>query len=240
MDPTENTTKILPSAPYRSTTIIALIIIALQIAIAAGTYPFLPAIVPSHWDAAGNVNGYMPKFANSLIIPLTSIGLFVLLNVLLTASPRLRNQDSRSTQRVGGLLLVGILLFMLIIQVVTLAIPLGVRVNVSFVVSLAVSALFIFIGNYFGKLQRNFWAGVRTPWTLASDIVWERTHRLGGWLFVGAGVLGIISAFIPSLRIWGVVGPILVVSAILVIYSYVEYRRVETRGRNPLSPPFDM
>ena len=240
MDSTENSSKIRPSAPYRSTTIVALVIIALQILIAVGTYPFLPAIVPSHWDAAGNVNGYMPKLANALIVPLTSIGLFVLLRVLLIASPRLRNQDSRSTQNIVGLLLVGILLFMLLIQVITLAVPLGLSVNVSFVVSLAVSVLFIFIGNYLGKIQRNFWAGVRTPWTLASDIVWERTHRLGGWLFVAAGVIGIISTFVPNLRIWGVIGPILIVSAILVIYSYVEYRRVETSGKNPLSPPFDV
>lgn len=112
--------------------------------------------------------------------------------------------------------------------------------NVSFVINLAVSVLFIFIGNYLGKLQRNFWAGIRTPWTLASDIVWERTHRLGGWLFVGAGVLGIITAFIPALRIWGVLGLVLLVSVVLVVYSYIVYRQVEASGRNPLAPPFDV
>ncbi len=109
----------------------------------------------------------------------------------------------------------------------------------SFVIDLAVSALFIFIGNYLGKVRRNFWLGIRTPWTLASDVTWERTHRLGGWLFVAAGVIGIGTAFVPSLRIWGVVGSILVVSAILIVYSYIVYRQMETSGKNPLSPPFD-
>ncbi len=239
MDPTENRSKILPSSPYRSTTIIALVIIGLQIAISAGTYPFLPPIVPSHWDAAGNVNGYLPKFTNAVLFPALSIGIFLLMRILLAAGPRLSNQDPRATQRISSLILVGILLFMLVIQIITLAIPLGVPINVSFVINLLVSVLFIFIGNYLGKLQRNFWAGIRTPWTLSSDIVWERTHRLGGWLFVGAGVLGIITAFIPTLRIWGIVGPILLVSAILVVYSYIVYRQVEASGRNPLSPPFD-
>ncbi len=239
MDPTENTGKIQPSTPYRSTTIVAFVIIGLQIAIAAGTYPFLPPIVPSHWDAAGNVNGYLPKFTNAVLIPSLSIGLFLLMRILLAAGPRLSNQDPRTTQRISSLLLVGILLFMLVIQIITLAIPLGVPINISFVINLLVSVLFIFIGNYLGKLQRNFWAGIRTPWTLASDIVWERTHRLGGWLFVGAGVLGIVTAFIPSLRIWGIVGLVLLVSAILIVYSYIIYRQVETRGGNPLSPPFD-
>ncbi len=240
MDPTEQGSKILPSTPYRTTTILALIIIGLQIAIAIGTYPFLPDMVPSHWDAAGNVNGYLPKLNNVIIQPLTSIGLFLLVRVLLVITPRLTRQDPHAAQRVANLLLVGILLFMLVIQIITLAVPLGIPVNVLFVTNLAVSVLFIFIGNYLGKLQRNFWAGIRTPWTLASDVVWERTHRLGGWLFVVTGVLGIIMSFIPALRAWGVVGLILLVAAILVVYSYIVYRQVEASGRNPLSPPFDV
>ena len=239
MDPTGNMSKIQPSAPYRSTTIIALVIIGLQIVISAGTYPFLPPIVPSHWNAAGNVDGYLPKLTNAVLIPALSLGIFLLMRILLVIGPRLSNQDPRATQRISSLILTGILLFMLIIQSITLAIPLGVPINISFVINLLVSVLFIFIGNYLGKLQRNFWAGIRTPWTLASDIVWERTHRLGGWLFVGAGVLGIITAFIPALRIWGVVSLVILVSAILVIYSYIVYHQVETSGRTPLSPPFD-
>jgi len=235
----ENGGKIMSSLSYRVTTIIALVIIGLQIAIAAATYPFLPAVVPLHWDAAGNVNGYMPRLMNAVFVPLLSIGLFLLLRFVSLLSPRLNDQDPRTTQKIVGLVLIGILLFMLIIQMVTLAVPLGVPINVSFVINLAVSILFIFIGNYLGKVRRNFWIGIRTPWTLASEVVWERTHRLGGWLFVAAGVIGIVTAFIPSLRIWGVVGPILIVSVLLVAHSYIVYRQVETSGKNPLSPPFD-
>ncbi len=174
MDSTGNTSKIQPSAPYRSTTIVALIVVGLQIAVAVGTYPFLPAIVPSHWDAAGNVNGYLPKLTEALIVPLTSIGIFLFIRVLLVLSPRLSNQDLRTTQRIIGLLLIGVLLFMLVAQIITIAIPLGVPINVSFVINLAVSVLFIFIGNYLGKLQRTFWAGIRTPWTLARESVPQR------------------------------------------------------------------
>ena len=239
MDPLENSGKITPSPSYRMTTVIALVIIGLQIAIAAATYPFLPPIVPTHWDAAGNVNGYMPKLLNAVFIPLLSIGLFLLLRFVSSISPRLSDQDPRAAQKIVGLLLTGILLFMLIIQVVVFAIQLGVAINIVFVVNLAVSALFIFIGNYLGKVRRNFWIGIRTPWTLASDVVWERTHRLGGWLFVAAGVFGIVTTFIPSFRIWGVVGSIILVSMIVVMYSYIVYRQVETSGKNPLSPPFN-
>lgn len=240
MDPIEQGSKILPSTPYRTTTILALIIIGLQVVVSAGTYPFLPPMVPFHWDIAGNVDQYVPKLTNAVFVPAISIGFFLLMRVLLAVSPRLGSQDPRATERVINLLLVGVLLFMLTLQVVTLSIALGRSVDIVLVMDLLVSLLFIFIGNFLGKLQRNFWAGIRTPWTLASEVVWERTHRLGGWLFVGAGVLGIIMAFIPGLRIWGVVGLILLVSVILVVYSYVVYRQVEASGKNPLSPPFDV
>ncbi len=239
MDSLDNGSKLTPFPSYRATTIIALVIIGLQIAIAAATYPFLPPVVPTHWDASGNVNGYMPKLLNAVFIPLLSIVLFLLLRFVSSISPRLSDQDPRATQKIVGLLLTGILLFMLIIQVIVFAIQLGVAINIVFVVNLAVSALFIFIGNYLGKVRRNFWIGIRTPWTLASDVVWERTHRLGGWLFVAAGVVGFITTFIPSFRIWGVVGSIILVSMIVVIYSYIVYRQVETSGKNPLSPPFN-
>ncbi len=77
MDSIGNGGKITPPASYRATTIIALVIIGLQIAVATGTYPFLPSTIPSHWDAAGNVNGYMHKLANAVLIPLLSIGIFL-------------------------------------------------------------------------------------------------------------------------------------------------------------------
>jgi uncharacterized membrane protein len=69
--------------------------------------------------------------------------------------------------------------------------------------------------------------------------VWERTHRLGGWLFVAAGVLDIIMAFIAPLRIWGMLVLILLLVVILFVYSYVVYQRLEARGGATLSPPFD-
>src|SRR5258708_28004997 len=80
------------------------------------------------------------------------------------------------------------------------------------------SVLFIFIGNYLGKLRRNFWAGIRTPWTLASDVVWERTHRFGGWLFVIGGLLGVIMSFISVLRVWGFI--VVVVAIVVILYAY--------------------
>jgi uncharacterized membrane protein len=245
MNPTEDTgEKVTPHRnPITSmspATVLAVLIIIVQILISIVTYPFLPDSVPSHWDASGQVNGYLPKLVNALLYPLLSIGIYALVRVLMTVGPRLGYQNQRKASiGVVNLILDGVLLFMLIVQLSTAAVALGVPIDLTFVICLSISMLFIFLGNYMGKLRRNFWAGIRTPWTLSSDVVWERTHRLGGWLFVLAGLLGVIMSFIPALRLWGLMVVTLIVVIVLVVFSYVIYQRYTVDGKEPLSPPFD-
>jgi uncharacterized membrane protein len=242
MEPSDNTgDKVTPTSSFfNGTTILALLIIVVQVLVSAGTYPFLPPMVPSHFDASGHVNGYLPKLVNAILLPGISILLFLILRFVTQIGPNLgyRNQR-RANTHVVNLIMVGILLFMLVIQLLTTAYALGAKVDISLVVCLAVSVLFMFLGNYLGKLRRNFWAGIRTPWTLASDIVWERTHRLGGWLFVLVGLIGLITSFFPPLRFFGLFVPIIVVVLVLVVYSYILYQQYTVEGKEPLSPPFD-
>ena len=149
-------------------TLLAVLIIIVQILVSIVTYPFLPENVPSHWDASGQVNGYLPKLVNALLYPLLSIGIYILVRVLMTVGPRLGYQNQRKASiGVVNLILDGVLLFMLILQLTTTAVALGVPIDLTFVICLSISVLFIFLGNYMGKLRRNFWAGIRTPWTLA-------------------------------------------------------------------------
>jgi uncharacterized membrane protein len=216
-------------------------IIVMQVIIAVVAYPFLPPIVPIHWGANGQVNGYGSKLILCAMFPLLSLGVYGLLRVLLGIGPRLGSRANlASNLHLGNILSVGILLFMLIIQLVIIANGLGISTDIgsTFVISLGISLLFIFVGNYLGKVRRNFWMGIRTPWTITSDIVWERTHRLGGWLFVASGLLGIPLSFVPEVRVWGITVSILLVSAFLVVYSYVCYRQNVQSESEPLSPPF--
>ncbi len=221
-------------------TLLAVLILVAQVLVSIVTYPFMPDSVPSHWNAAGQVDGHLPKLVNALLFPLMSIGIYVLVRVLMTVGPRLGYQNQRrASAGMVNLILIGVLLFMLILQLTTTAIALGVPIDLMFVMSLSISVLFIFLGNYMGKLRRNFWAGIRTPWTLTSDVVWERTHRLGGWLFVLTGLLGVIMSFVPALRLWGLMAVLFIVIVVLVVYSFVIYQRYTVEGKEPLSPPFD-
>lgn len=171
MDPSENNAdKVVPEPTgYSPVTLFALLIIVVQILISLATYPFLPNIVPSHWNAAGQVDGYSPKWVNAVLFPAISIGMYVLVRVLIAAGPRLGHQNRYANRDIVNLILVGILLFMLIVQLTVTAIALGLPVDMSFVMNLALSVLFIFLGNYMGKLRRNFWAGIRTPWTIVRN-----------------------------------------------------------------------
>jgi len=241
MDPTiDSDEKIAPQRPtQRYLSYLAILILVLQALISVVSYPFMPPMVPSHWNAAGQVDGYTPRLLNAILVPGMSIGLYLLIRILATVGPRLGNQSQRANQKVIHLILIGVLLFMLILQLAIIANVLGLPVDITLVVSLSLSLLFIFLGNYMGKLRRNFWGGIRTPWTLTNETVWERTHRLAGWLFVVGGVLGIVVSFIPMARVYGIIVIALGASCIPVIYSFVVYQRVVVHGNQSLSPPFD-
>ena len=86
--------------------------------------------------------------------------------------------------------------------------------------------LFIVIGNLLGKVTRNFFVGIRTPWTLASEEVWYRTHRLAGKLFVAAGLFMVVAS-LAGLRLWPLFVSLGVAALVPVVYSYVIYRRIE-------------
>jgi uncharacterized membrane protein len=227
------------TSSYPYATWLAVAIMAIQVIISVATYPFLPARIPSHWDAAGQITAYSPKWMNAVLFPALSIGIYILIRGLVAISPKLGNQNPRTNRAVMNLLLVGILLFMLVIQLTVTAFGLNIPIDATLVTSIAMSVLFMFLGNYMGKLRRNFWGGIRTTWTLTSDQVWERTHRFAGWLFVCGGLLGVVISIIPAVRLYGILGIVIAVSIISVVYSYVIYQRLETSGKEPLSPPFN-
>ncbi|MBE3560792.1 MAG: SdpI family protein [Ktedonobacteraceae bacterium] len=212
----------------RSTIVLVSIIIGMQVLIGLVSYPFLPALVPLHWNIAGHVDSYMPKLFNLVFWPVVSLAGFFLIHALEIIGPRLDEDDQgsrRARLAVVERIRIALMLLMTMLQMITIAVALGLMVDVPFVVSLLVSLFYIFTGNYLGKLRRNYWVGIRTPWTLQNDTVWERTHRLGGWLFVVAGMIGVVASFFPAERFAGVVGVILMVVVVLTIYSYLLYRR---------------
>jgi uncharacterized membrane protein len=240
MDPIANTENVKPLSS-RSTQLFIMALIAVQVLIALLSYPFLPDTVPTHWGITGQVNGYGPKWEGTFLFPAITLGVYLLIRVLLSIGPRLGADEGgqRANVEIVDRILIGVFLVLFVVQLTVLAMIFHLPVDSSFIISLVLSAMILYMGNYMGKLRRNFWAGIRTPWTLMSDTVWERTHRFTGWLFVGTGIIGILLSFIPPVRLRGVVGLMLLDAVLACIYSYVIYQRLEGSGKNPVSPPFD-
>jgi len=201
-----------------------LALVAGAFAAAALLYRRLPDPVPVHWDAHGHVNGYMPKPWGALVMPLVTLGVSLLLLVLPRLSPRgFRVDRFQATFDLIQTSIVGFLFFATLLVLLAGA---GFGVSVARAVPLGVGVLLVVLGNVLGKVTKNFFVGIRTPWTLASDEVWLRTHRFGGRVFVLAG-LAIAVAGLAE----GGATPILVaaLAAVLLptVYSYVIYRRLE-------------
>jgi uncharacterized membrane protein len=119
-----------------------------------------------------------------------------------------------------------------IIGVVAIQAALGADFNISTVVMVAVGLLLMVLGNFMGKVRKNFFIGIRTPWTLASDEVWAKTHRLGGWCFVLAGAaMAVLAVLAPAVE-W-IIYVVVIMALIPVVYSYFAYRRIEGFAPDP-------
>ena len=183
----------------------------------------LPDPMASHWDVNDQVNGTLSRFWGVFLMPLISLGLCALF-LLIPAIDPLKANIAKFR---GGfnLFIVFMMLFMTYIYGLTLVWNLGfTRFKMSASLLPAMGLLFILIGLVIRKARRNYFIGIRTPWTLSSDKVWDATHRLGGWLFVGSGVLAFLGSFFGGLTaFWFLFAPLLGSAVFLVIYSYLLY-----------------
>ena len=211
----------------RITHIICLTLILAIFAAAAWFYPQLPEMVPSHWNAQGEVDGYMAKPWGVFLMPLVTLGIYLMFFALPLISPHgFRMEKFTTVVRVFQTVMV---VFMSLVTVTTLLAARGDAVPISNITLAAVGMLFLILGNYMGKVRKNFFIGIRTPWTLASDEVWARTHRLGGWTFSIAGLLMMVASFTGSnfeILIWISIGAAMTP----VVYSFILYRKLEGLG----------
>lgn len=208
----------------RNTSIIVLILIAISIVAGVLLWDQLPDQMASHWNANDQVDGYMPKFWGVFMMPLIVLGMYVLFLVIPGIDPLKAN--IAQFRGAFNLFIVLISVFMLYIHGLTLAWSLGYQ---DFKMSAAMlpfmGVLFIFIGYMLRQAKRNFFIGIRTPWTLSSDTVWEKTHQLGSILFMVSGVLAFIGSFLGGeLAFWLFFVPLMGSALFLVIYSYILYR----------------
>jgi uncharacterized membrane protein len=208
------------------TTIVISVIAILAAAIAsAAIYPRLPEMAASHWNAAGQVDGYMPRFWAAFLMPIVSVGLLLLFLAIPVLDP-LKANIAKFRSYYNSFITV-IIVFMIFIHGVTLAWNLGYdQFNMSMAIIPAVGLILIFSGIVTMKAKRNFFIGIRTPWTLSDDTVWEETHKLGGKLFIAAGIITMLTVFLGENGIWIMLPAALLAGFVPVVYSYILWRRI--------------
>lgn len=208
-----------------------LLVFAAALTLAA--YPLMPDIVASHWNAAGEVNGTMPKFWGLIIIPLLMYGFCTLLAVLPRIDP-LRNNYRKFQDYYEGFILV-FAAFLFFIQLQIILWGLGIRVSPNLTMPIMIGILFIYIGFLLEHAEPNWFVGIRTPWTLSSDSVWKKTHQRAGALFKLAGAVSFIG-ILAGIYAWlFILVPAIAVAVYTVVYSYVEFRRGQINGGGELS-----
>ncbi|MCX9025602.1 MAG: SdpI family protein [Candidatus Methanoperedens sp.] len=207
----------------RKSEIIILVIIILSFAIGIYYYPQMPEKVASHWNTQGQVNGYTSKFWGLFLMPVISTGMLLLFILIPRIDPLKSNiQEFRKYFDGFVVLIIGFLFYL---HLLTIFWNLGYTFNMITFLSPALAILFYYTGILIENAKRNWFIGIRTPWTMSSDNVWDKTHKLGGKLFKIAGVFSILAIFFDSIAIFIIVVPVIIVAIYTVVYSYFEYQK---------------
>jgi uncharacterized membrane protein len=211
------------------TTILVLILIAAAVIAGVLFWDQLPEQMASHWNENDEVDGYMSKFWGVWMMPLVTLGMFALFLVIPNIDP-LKANIAQIPRRVQPLHPVHHRLHALHARADArleprLRIPHERR-------DAAIHGHPVHLHRLYARqAKRNWFIGIRTPWTLSSDTVWDKTHQLGSWLFIAAGVFAFAGAFFGgATAMWLTLIPAMGSALFVVVYSFVLYQR-ETKGQ---------
>lgn len=188
-------------------------------------FPHLPTEIPTHWNVQGEIDDYSPRSMIFLFsfLPLILMGLF---EIFPKIDPKKRNYALH--QKAYRTVIFSVILFMVAIYVVTVLTSLGYPLSVDFLIKLGVALLFLLLGNVLGQVRHNYFFGIRTPWTLANETVWRRTHRIGSYAYMVAGLFALVSAFVSGpASFWLMIVPVMLISIGLMIYSLYLFKKLE-------------
>ena len=209
----------------RTTTIIVLLMILGATLAGLLLWNRLPEQMASHWNVNDQVDGYMSKFWGMFLMPVITLGMFLLFILIPNIDPLKANiAKFRDTFNLFITFITG---FMVYVHALTLLWNLGyTNLGIGKAMLPVMGLLFIVIGSLLRKAKRNWFIGIRTPWTLSSDRVWDETHRLGSILFMISGVLAVIGGFFGGMiAFWMLFVPLMGSTIFMVIYSYVLYQK---------------
>jgi uncharacterized membrane protein len=209
-----------------------LFVMALATAFGFWALPQLPEQVASHWGLDGAVNGTTTRLVLVVLVPLLGFAMAGVLTIAPHLDPKRRNfpMHAGSYWLVTNLLLV----FLAFLHVLVIGFNLGWPIHLQEVMMPGLGVLFIVIGNVLTRVRPNWIFGIRTPWTLTSELSWRESHRVGGYGFVVVGALVLLTSLVkPSASIYVMLFGIGGVSLLSVAWSYFAWKRdPQSTGRD--------
>lgn len=212
----------------RKTLILTTLLCLAPIALGVALYDQLPEVVPTHFAMDGTPDGWSSRATAVFGLP---VFMAALNGICFWASGRMEKRQERKvapdklmalTQWIPAVI-------SLIMVPTTLLSAAGREVPLTMILSLFLGLTFLIVGNYLPKCKMNPYIGIKLPWTYSSEENWNKTHRLGGFVWVAAGVVMLLSAILGSNLLMGTaIGAGLLIPA---VYSYLLYRKDKAREK---------
>jgi uncharacterized membrane protein len=199
------------------------VLILATVAFTVAVFARLPDPMVIHWSVSGEPDGYGSRVLGAFVLPVVMLFMWGLMVVLPGLDPRGANIEKfRDTYDVFVIAAVGV---MCVLQVGILGSALGWPIEVGRLAPISIGALFVLLGGMLPRFRSNFFIGIRTPWTLSSDTVWEKTHRVGAYAMSLIGLLLIVAGVAGSTA-WGLVaiGGAIAMVLVVLVYSYLAWR----------------
>jgi uncharacterized membrane protein len=209
----------------RKAVIISIILIVFQFIAAFLLYPSMPDRIAIHWNVHGEADGYGSKLVGLFLIPLIEAFLIPVFLILPRIDPK---ADPDKLMGAYSWFILIFTFYMMYVYGLSIAWNLGYKYDFLRLLAPMLGILFIGIGEIIGKVEMNWFMGIRTPWTLSSQEVWENTHRLGGRLFKISGVLAFLGILFSGwISLLFVILPVMASS--LILYSYLQFRKIKKK-----------
>jgi len=207
----------------RRTELVILIAVIFSFIIGIYLYPRMPEQMASHWNAQGKVDDYMSRFWGVFLMPFVFVGLALLFIAIPRIDPLKKNIEKFRKHYDGFIIIFFIFMFLVYVQ--TILWNLGTEISPNIVIPIGLGFLFFYIGILLENAKRNWFIGIKTPWTLSSENVWNKTHNLGSKMFKIAGIIVLVGFLFQEYIIYFTMVPVLFIALYLVVYSYVEYQK---------------
>jgi uncharacterized membrane protein len=185
--------------------------------------PQMPYLMASHWGINGQVDGYISKNFGLYFLPSLSLFLYFVFRFLPLTDPYKKN--FAQFENYYHTFITVIFSFFFYIYLLTIFWNLGYRFNMVQLMTPALSILFYYAGVLTQNAHRNWFVGIRTPWTLSSEVVWQKTHAIGGKLFKITAIITIFGVSFPQYAAYFLLIPVLITTVFVFVYSYWEYQK---------------